>query len=127
MIEIIEGLTQLEGSIVLKISTEVVPVSTTSVARESSQPRELQEDLPSPSPQPGKISEFDILTLNIVTDIIIMTTGNVAPAQEEELIIDTSAKDIPIEAATRRPSLWSLFLRLLHRKLLQFPILKLLW
>ena len=70
-----EELTQPESSDVLKISTEEVPVSTISVARESSQPGDLPEDLPSPTPQPGMIPEFDILTLSKVTNIIVMTAS----------------------------------------------------
>jgi len=50
-------------------------ISTTFVAEESSQPGELPEDLSSMPPQPVKISEVNILTLSIVTDIIIMTAG----------------------------------------------------
>ena len=71
------GVTSLE---VLKISTDVVLTSTTFVVRESSQPGDLLEDFPSLTPQPGKIPEFDILTLSMVTDIVVMTTGDVAPA-----------------------------------------------
>ena len=44
--ELIEELTQLEGTRVLKISTEVASISATFVAVESSQSGELPEDLP---------------------------------------------------------------------------------
>ena len=66
------------------------------MVEEVSQPGELPEDLPSMSPHPGKTSEFDILTLSIITDIIVMTVGDAAPTQEEERIMDVSAKDIPV-------------------------------
>jgi len=100
--KMIEELTQPGSSEVLKISAEVVPVKTTSVARESSQPRDLPEDLPSPTPQLGKIPKFDILTLSFVTNTVVMTACGVAPAQSEEPIIDTSTKDILIEASTEK-------------------------
>ena len=83
----IEDLTQIDSMKVLKISTEVASTCTTFVAEESSQPGELPEDLPSTSPQPGKISEFDILTLEIVTDIIVMAADDIAPTQAEEPIM----------------------------------------
>ena len=95
-------LTQPESTEVLKISTEAASVSIISVAEESSQPGDLPEDLPSPASQPSKILEFDILTLSIVAEIIIMIASDVAPAQAEELIIDTSAKDIPVEASAEK-------------------------
>ena len=63
----IEELTQPGSSKVLKISTEGVPVSTTSVAGESSRLGDLPEDLPSPTPQPGKTPDFDILNFSITT------------------------------------------------------------
>ena len=100
--EMIEELTQLESSEVLKISTKVVPVSITSVAGKSSRPGDLPEDLPSPTPQPGKIPNFDILNLSIVTDTVIMTACDIASAQAEEPIIDTGAKDISVEASTEK-------------------------
>ena len=98
--EMIEELTQPEGTEVLKISTEAVPLSTTSVPKESSQRTELPKDLPSPSSQPGKISKLDILTLSIITDIVLMIAVDVASVQAEELITDIRAKDIPVEAST---------------------------
>ena len=52
--------TQPESREVFKISTVMASVSTTSVAEEPSQRGELLEDLPSMSPQPSKILEFDI-------------------------------------------------------------------
>ena len=89
----IEELTQPEDMEVLKISTEVASISATSVAKESSQPGELPEDLSSTSPQLGKTSEFDILTLSIITDIVVMTTSDAAPTQAEEPVMDIGAKD----------------------------------
>ena len=53
--EIIEELTQLEVLKVPKISVVVVFMSTTSVAGDSSQSGNLPEDLPSPTPQHGKM------------------------------------------------------------------------
>ena len=100
--EMIEELTRPEGSKVFKISTEAVPVNTTTVAGESSQPGDLPEDLPSPNPQPGKIPKFDVLALSIVTDTVVMTARDVAPAQTEEPIIDTGAEDISVEASTEK-------------------------
>ena len=70
--------------------------------QESSQPGDLSEDLPSLTSQPGKIPEFDILTLSMVTDIIVMTTGDVTSAQAEELIIDIGVKDILVEASREK-------------------------
>ena len=52
--EMIEELTQLEDAEAHKISAEEVPTSTTAVTGESSQPGDLPEDLPSPTPL-GKI------------------------------------------------------------------------
>jgi len=72
------------------------------VAKESSQPGELPENLLSPSPQPGKISEFYILTLSIITDIVVLTAGDIVPVQAEELVKDISAKDILVEASTEK-------------------------
>jgi len=76
----IEDLTQPGGSEVLKISTEAVPMSTTFVVGKSSQPKDLPEDLPSLTPQPGKIPYFDIFNLSIVIDTVVMIVGDVAPA-----------------------------------------------
>ena len=53
--EMIEKLSQSEGLEVPKTNTEAAPMSTTFVARESSQSRDLLEDLLSPIPQPSKI------------------------------------------------------------------------
>ena len=78
--EMTEELTQPESSKVLKSSAEAVPVGTTSVDGESSQSKDLLEDLSSPTPQPDKIQEFDTLTLSIVTDNVIMIARDVAPA-----------------------------------------------
>ena len=75
----IEELTQPEGTEVLKISTDVASIRAISVAEDSSQLGELPKNLSSTSPQPGKTSKFDIFTLSIVTDIVIMTTGDAAP------------------------------------------------
>ena len=72
------------------------------MAEESSQPGELPGDFPSTSPQPGKILEFDILILNMVTDIVVMTAGDLASAQAEEPIMDTGTKDIPVEVSTEK-------------------------
>jgi len=72
------------------------------MAEESSRPGELPGDLPSTSPQLGKILEFDILILNMVTDIVVMTAGDLASAQAEEPIMDTSAKDIPVEVSIEK-------------------------
>ena len=77
-------------------------ISTTSVAEESSQLGELQEDLPYTSPQHGKISEFDILTLSILIYIIVMTTSDFTMTQVEEPIMGTGAKDIPVEVLTEK-------------------------
>ena len=66
--------------------------------------------------QPGKIPEFDILTLSIVTDIVVMTVSDVAPAQAEELTIDIGERIFQLRLQQRMPSLWSRVLRLLHRK-----------
>ena len=77
-------------------------ISAISVAEESSQPGELPEDLPYKFPPPGKTSEFDILTLNIVTDVVIIIAGDVAPTQAEEPVIDIGAKDIPVESSTEK-------------------------
>jgi len=82
----IEELTQPEGTKILKISTEVAPISTTFVAEESSQSGELLEDLPSTSLQSGKISEFGILTLSTIADIIVMIADDIAPTQAEKPI-----------------------------------------
>ena len=72
------------------------------MAEESSQLGELPKDMPSTSPQPGKTSKFDTFTLSIVTDIVVMTTGDAVPTQAEEPIMDIGAKDIPIEASTEK-------------------------
>ena len=96
----IEELTQPEGTKVLKISIEVASINTTSVAEESSQLGELPEDLPSTSPQPSKTSEFNTLTLSIVTDIIIMTVDDDALTQAEEPVMDIGVKKILVEAST---------------------------
>ena len=48
--EIIEKLTEPKGSKVPKISTEEIPTSITVAAGESSEPEDLPEDLPSPTP-----------------------------------------------------------------------------
>ena len=98
----IEKLTQSEGTEILKISTEVASISTTSVAEESFHPGELPVDLPSTSLQPGKISEFGILTLGIAADIIVITTDDIALNQAKESITGTNAKDIPVEVSTER-------------------------
>ena len=97
----IEELTQSESTKVLKIRTEVVSISTTYVAEESSQPGELPEELPSTSPQPGKISEFDILTL-VVTVIVVMAADGIIPTQAEEPIISIGVEDIPVEISTEK-------------------------
>jgi len=98
----IKELTQPEGTTVLKISTEVASISATSVAKESSQPGKHPKDLPSMSSQPSKTSEFDILTLSMVIDIVVMTTGDAALTQAEEPVMDIGAKDTPVEASTEK-------------------------
>ena len=53
----------------------------------------------------GKIQELlilSILVLKVITNTIIITTGDVEPAQAEEPVIDTSAKDIPVEASVKK-------------------------
>ena len=53
----------------------------------------------------GKIQELlilSILVLRVITNTVIITTGDVAPAQAEEPVIDTSAKDIPVEASAKK-------------------------
>ena len=95
----IEELTQPEGTKVLKIKTKVASISATSVAEKSSQQGELPKAM---SPQPGKTSEFDTLTLSIFTDIVVMTTGDAAPTQAEEPVIDIGATDTSVEASTEK-------------------------
>jgi len=123
----VEELTQPRGTEVLKISIEATFVSTISVAEESSQPGELQEDLSSRSPQPYKISEFDILTLSIVTAIIIMTTGDAAPTQAEKPIMDIGANDIPVEASTEKVLTMEPVLKVAIQEAITVHNLKLLW
>ena len=53
------------------------------MAEESSQPRELLEDLPSTSPQPDKISAFDNLPLGVVANILVIVVGDIVPTQVE--------------------------------------------
>ena len=53
---------------------------TISVVGESSRSGDLPEDLPSLTPQPGKIPDCDILNLSIVTDTVVMIAGDVALA-----------------------------------------------
>ena len=77
--EMIEELTQLEGTKVSKISVEETPSSASGVTGGSSH----FKDLPSSTPRIGDISAFDTLTLSIETDIVVMTAGDVAPTQEE--------------------------------------------
>ena len=77
-------------------------MSTTSVAGESSRSGELSEALPPPNPQPSKIPDFDTFNFSIIPDIIIMTEGDVVPAQAEEPIIDTGGRDISIEASMEK-------------------------
>jgi len=79
-------------------------MSTTSVVRESSRPRDLPKALPSPTPQPGKIPDFDTLNFSIIPDTVVMTAGDVAPAQAEEPIIDTGGRDIYVEASMEKLS-----------------------
>jgi len=58
--------------------------------------------LPFLTPQSEKIQVFDTLALSIVTDTVVLITRDVAPAQVEEPIIDTGAKDIIDEASTEK-------------------------
>jgi len=117
----IEELTQPEGTKVLKISTEVASISAISVAEDSSQLGELQKNLSSTSPQPGKTSKFDIFTLSIVTDIVIMTTGDAVPTQAEEPIMDIGAKDTPVEASTEKVLTMELVLKVATREAITVP------
>jgi len=78
-------------------------------------------------PQSGKIPDFDILNLSIITDTVVMTAGDVAAAQTKESIIDTSTEDISIEASMEKAFAMKPTLRMLHKRPLQFQILKLLW
>jgi len=91
------------------------------VAEESSQPRELPEDLPSTSPQPGKISEFDILTLGIVTDIIVMAADDIVLAQAEESIMGTGAKDILVKVSTEKVLTVELVLKVTTQEIITAP------
>ena len=55
-----------------------------------------------------------------------MTAGDGAPTQAEEPIIDIDAKDISVEASTKKVLTMKPVLKVATRKLLQSPILKLL-
>ena len=99
----IEELTQLEGTEVLKISTEVASVGTTFVAEGSSQSGELKESLPPTSHQPGKISAFNNLLLDVVVDIIVMVVGDIALTKAEEPLMGTGVENIP--SASNRVSI----------------------
>ena len=79
-----------------------VLVSKEAVAEESSRPGDLLKDLPSPTPQPVKISEFDSLALSIINDTILMTAEDIALTLTEQPIIDTSAEDISMEASIEK-------------------------
>ena len=90
--EIIEELTQPEGSEVPKVSAEAVPVNIATVVGESSQPGDLpgdlQEGLSSPIPRLGKIQELlilSILVLRAITNMVIITAGDVAPLKQKSL------------------------------------------
>jgi len=77
-------------------------MSTTSLVGESSWSGDLAEDLPPSTPQPGNIPDFDNLNFSIVTNTIVKTTGDDAPTQVEEPIIDTSGKGISVEASIEK-------------------------
>ena len=95
IVKIIEELTQPAGTKVLKIRDDVAAVGVTSGAEESSQPGELPEGLPPISPQPGKISSFNNLTLGVVPDIVVLIVGDIAPIQAEEPLSDIGVEAIP--------------------------------
>ena len=56
-----------------------------------------------------------------------MIAGDVASAQAEEPIIVPGAKVIPVEASTEKTLVVEPILEVLHRKSLQFQILKFPW
>ena len=78
------------------------------------------------SSYPDKTSEFDILTLSIVTDIVVMTAGDVAPTQTEERIMDISANDIPVMVSTEKVLTLESAIKATTQEVI-IPILKLLW
>ena len=93
--DMIEELTQPEGTEIPKISAEVAAVGTTSAAEESSQQGESPKGLPPMSPQLCKISAFNNLSLGVVSDIIVMIVGDIVATQADEPLIGTGVENIP--------------------------------
>ena len=83
--------------------------------------------MPSLTPQPGKILDFDTLNFSIVLNTIVMTAGDVAAAQAEEPTIDTGGRDNSVKASTEKAFAVKPTFENATQEALQFKILTLLW
>jgi len=95
IIEMIEELSHHTSSAIPMIGTGETFTSAEDVPERSSLPEDFQEELLSSTPQLGEIEElqFVILIFEIVTNIIVVATRNIAPAQTSKLVLSTSAGD----------------------------------
>ena len=91
----IEELTQSVGTEVLKIIDEVAAVGTTSGGWRIFSVRRTAGGFAFISPPPDKISAFNSLSLGVVTNIVAMVIGDIAPAQTEEPLMCTGVENVP--------------------------------